>query len=307
MSYYENVYPELDEVVCCQLSEFSDHGVYFILNEYENKKGFLPDTEMTKKIYYEKKKYFNYVKFYPLVVTNIDFNKGNIDLSHSKIKNDERDKYIKYFEYTMNIYRLTEEFSRLSQIPVNSILPLTMWKYITKNDIENSQKKFKSLLEKPGDFVTHAKDKYPDEADLFVNSLSSRITSTKMVFHKYIELTFYCDNPLDEIKQVLNFDNYDNIKIEYVNAPVYRIIAECSIDISDPRSDIIYKCMMENKERENNYLVKVTNKINIDIFDDIINVIKSRINDKKINFVDSDLYLAKDKEISVKYLPKNKN
>ena len=52
------------------------------------------DTEMEKKIYYVKRKYFNFKKVYPMLVMDINFDKETIDLSHKRIKSDNRDKYI---------------------------------------------------------------------------------------------------------------------------------------------------------------------------------------------------------------------
>ncbi len=309
MSYYENNYPEINEVVYVKINSFSEHGIYCNLIEYNNKEGFLQNTELDKKIYYDRKKYFNFQKVYPMLVTDINFDKGHIDLSHCKIKAEDRDKYIKYFDYLSKIYRLSEEFSKVSQLSLNDILPLTMWKFVKKDNIENSQKTFKSILEKPQNFIDHAKDIYPAQSLEFVDNLSSRITSTTMTLYRNFNMTFYCDNAIDEIKKILDFsDVQTNVKLEYVNAPIYRLIVECKFDFEDKRNNIIEKSIelhnMKIKNGEKIDYVKILGDIQVDEFTKIENLIKERIKDKKIKFEIGDTLLAKEKEITVKYLQK---
>lgn len=309
MSYYENNYPEINEVVYVKINSFSEHGIYCDLIEYNNAEGFLQNTEMDKKIYYDRKKYFNFSKVYPMIVIDINFDKGHIDLSHSKIKPEDRDKYIKYFDYLSKIYRLSEEFSKISQLPMNDVLPLTMWKFVKKDNIENSQKTFKSILEKPQNFIDHAKEIYPTQSIKFIDNLSSRITSTTMTLYRNIDLNFYCDNAVDEIKKILDFtDVQTNVKIEYINAPTYRLIVECKFDFEDKRNSIIDKSIEIHNEKLKNGdkidYVKIIGDIYVSEFDEIENLIKERIKGKKIKFEIGDTLLAKEKEITVKYLQK---
>lgn len=309
MSYYENNYPEINEVVYVKIRSFSEHGIYCNLIEYNNKEGFLQNTEMDKKIYYDRKKYFNFTKTYPMIVTDIDFDKEHIDLSHSKINVNDRDTYIKYFDYLSKIYRLTEEFSKISQLSMNDVLPLTMWKFVKKDSIENSQKTFKSILEKPQNFIDHTREIYPDQSLKFINDLTSRITSTTMTLYRNFNISFYCDNAIDEIKKILDFsDVKTNVKLEYINAPIYRLIVECKFDSEDKRNSIIEKSVdMHNiklKNGEKNDYVKIIGDIQIDEFEEIENLIKDRISGKKIKFETGDTLLAKEKEITVKYLQK---
>lgn len=311
MSYYENVYPEIDEVVYVKIKSFSDNGIYCELIEYNNKEGFLPFTELDKRIYYDKKKYFNFIKVYPMLVLDINFEKEHIDLSHSKIKSDDRDRYIKYFDYISKIYRLSEEFSKITNLSLNDVLPLTMWKFVKKDEIEDSQKKFKLLLEKPQKFIDHTKEIYPEQSIEFVDNLTSRITSTTMTIYQNFNLKFYCENAIDEIKKVLDFSTFDkNIKVEYVNAPTYRLVIECKFDSDDVRNNIIEKSIekhnndVKNGELKLSDLVKIINNIEIEEVEKIKNIINERIKDKKIEFEMGDSFLAKEREITIKYLQK---
>lgn len=309
MSYYSNSYPEIDEVVFVSVSSFSDYGIFCTLVEYGNKEGFLPDTEIDKKIYYDKKKYFSSKKIYPMVVIGINFEKEHIDLSHRKIKPDDRDKHIKYFDYISKIYRLTEEFSKISKITLNDLLPLTMWQLINKDDIENSQQKFKAILERPVQFIDHAKTTYPSESNEFLDNMCSRISSTTMTINQNFNLIAYCDNAINELKNILHFENLDKtIKIEYVNAPTYRFVVECKFD--DERNDLINKYIdihqkkIKEKVCNQSDLVKLGYDIFIEEVDKYAGLIKQKIDGKKFHFELGDVFLTKEREITIKYLPK---
>lgn len=276
MSYYENYYPEINEVVYVIVSAISENGVYCTLLEYEHKEGFLADTEMDKKIYYVKKKYFAIGKKMPMMVIDIDFNRDQIDLSHKQIKDDDRDKYIKYFDYMTKMYRLSMEFSKFSNINLTEILPLTMWKFAPKTNLIQSKETFKQILENPHDYLSETKKLYSDQTDQYLESMQSRISNTKMVVAHPFKLIINSGNYVNEINSIfdIKFENSDVIKIEYKNAPIYHIVIEGSNE---------EKCNQIFKEWYKIISEKIINK---DIFFELID----------------DKVFVKDSEISIRYL-----
>lgn len=86
MSYYETDYPNLNEVVFVTIDNFTDDAIYCRLVEYKNKEGFLPITELDKKVQPNPKKHFSEKKVYPMIVMDVDTDKGVIDVSYRRIK-----------------------------------------------------------------------------------------------------------------------------------------------------------------------------------------------------------------------------
>jgi translation initiation factor 2 alpha subunit (eIF-2alpha) len=291
MSYYNKNYPEIDEVVFVKISSVTEHGIYCKLIEYNNKEGFLINKELDRKIYYIREKYFIKNKVFPMMVTNIDiyndnsddddndnddgYKKYQIDLSHRKIKSDERDKYIKYFQYVDRMYRLTSEFSSMCNIMMKSILPLTMWRVMSKENLETSQEKYKSILENPDNFFEGSKKLFPSESNNFLDNMTSRISSTTMTIHQDFNLIVYCDNAIDKLRDILYYID-ENIRIEYVNSPQYKIIVEGK---NNEECDLLLNkclCAINNKIKNEN--------------------IKFNLGEKKI---------VREREISIKHLPQN--
>lgn len=291
MSYYSNNYPEFDEVVFVTITSITEDCVYCNLIEYNNKEGLLMSKEMDRKIYYIRKKYFVPGKVYPMLITNIvilnnnlddecddECNNGKrnyrIDLSHKKIKSNERDKYIKYFQYVSRMYRLTSEFASMSNLMMKSILPLTMWRLMDKENLETSQQKYKSILEKPDDFIEGARGLFPSESNDFLDNMTSRISSTTMTIHQDFDLIIYCNNAVNELKNVLDYSS-ENLRIEYINSPQYKIIVEGKSD--DGCNQLLNDCL---------------------------EVIKERIENKNMKFQLGKKEIVKEREITIKCLPK---
>lgn len=327
MMYYKNEFPEIKEVVFVKINDYSENVIYCSLIEYGNIEGiltdseidmkffqkkmdrFLSDSDIKKKLFNVKKKYFSQSKIYPMMVIDINFNDNIIDLSHKAIKPEDRDKYIKQFHYMTLIYKLTEEFSKISKIMMSELLPHTMWKLISKNELENSQRKFTKLLEKPHEFISHTKEIYPSESNDFLDNFVSRITCTTCIIHQLFSLKVYCENAIEVLKQILIIDDIDeNIKIECIKPPIYRFVIKCEID--DEQYDLINKYIEEHEENIKNETVKqcdfikIGNEINIEPLNKFIHLLQDKIKmknkNKEICFELLNKFLVKEKEITVK-------
>jgi translation initiation factor 2 alpha subunit (eIF-2alpha) len=277
MSYYETDYPSLNEVVFVIIEKFTNDAIYCRLVEYDNKQGFLPITELDKKVQPNPKKHFTEKKVYPMIVMNVDIDKGVIDVSYRRIKECDREKYLEKFDYFSKIFRLTREISLLSNILMDNILPLTMWKVLQKDTIENSKEIYDMILDNPSSYMENIVTDKPMEAKILEN-IESRITRTQMTIHQEFDLIIACNGAIDVLKNILNYSD-DNLIIEYVNAPKYRIVVngkteqECDITLQ--------KCIHVLKERT--------------------------LNSHKIMFKIGNKTVVKERELIIKYLTKNQN
>jgi translation initiation factor 2 subunit 1 len=309
MSYYRNEYPDINDTVIVRIESFSEHGIYCRLIEYGDKEGLLLYSELDKKVYKDRHNYFNFKNKYPMTVINIDYEKGLIDLSHKKMKSDDIDLHLKNFHSASQIYRLTEEFSELTGIGLEELLPLTMWEIMKKDDLHSSHKKLKSILQKPDNFVNNAKKIFPSQSGDYLDSLSSRISSTTVIIHQNFDLIVYSNDAINEIKKLLNFPGMDsNVKIEYINSPTYRFIVECKFD--DERNELIdnyvesHKQNIKDKNNSHNDHAKLGSDVCIEEINRCVNILKEKIKDKNIHFELGDKYLFKEREVNIRYLPK---
>ncbi|ATZ80727.1 eukaryotic translation initiation factor eIF-2 alpha [Bodo saltans virus] len=253
-TYYGNDYPKSNEVVFVVISEFSDDSIYCDLVEYGCKKGLLQRKELDKKIRYNPKKHFFENKVYPMLVLDVDELHGHIDLNYSRIKEKEREQYMENFNYFSKLYNMMHEFIVLSSLNSGLIYPQTLWKFLQKDNIDNSRELFLSIMDEPGIILDEIKNEHPNEVTNYLIDLEPRIIKTSMFINQEFKLALTCSNAVDALKEILRINNPD-FKIEYINAPKYRIIAEGKTQ--QECYEKIEKCLEEIKKNMDRFQNKV--------------------------------------------------
>lgn len=277
MHYYENDLPTINEIVFVKVYKIGKDAIYCKLIEYGNAEGFLPKTELDKGTYNNAEGVFKEKKIYPMAIIPIfdattgealiaDKN-GTIQLSYRRVKICERDDYVRKFEYMAKIYRLTNEIATLSNTTLDVVLPVTMWKYVQKSDLNNTKELYTAILDNPQSYVKNI-----PELSKAIENIESRITRTSMTVHQEFEFVVLCNNAVDVIKEILDHKDNDST-VEYVSAPRYRIVVE------------------GNSEKECDDKIKKC-----------ITLLKSRIVDRKIIFEITTRKIIKEREVSLKFL-----
>lgn len=262
MSYYETNYPNLNEVVFVTIDNFTDDAIYCRLVEYKNKEGFLPITELDKKVQPNPKKHFSEKKVYPMIVMDVDAAKGVIDVSYRRIKEIDREKYLEKFDYFSRIYRLTTEISLLYNMLMDNILPFTMWRVLQKDSIENSKEIHDMILDNPASYVETIIADNPIETKKILENIESRITRTQLIIHQNFELAVACNEAVNVLKNILSYTD-DRLTVEYVNAPKYRIVVNGKTE--QECDDKLRKCLNTLQERvgsdRNKIMFKIEKKV----------------------------------------------
>src|SRR3989344_5118505 len=261
MSYYGSNYPKQWEIVYVTISHFSDDKggiIYCKLVEYENKEGVLSTKELDKDMAKNPKKSLTENKIYPMIVTAVDENREWIELTYKRIKKKEREIYLDKFNYISKIYGLTKELSQFTNIMINDILPVTMWRVLSKDDLDDSRDKFYTIMEDLKSYVEPIMHTHPDQVNQFLQNAQSRIINTRMTIHQEFDICVICCKAVEILKNILYYDNDrdDSIKIEYVNAPKYRIIvkgtAENECDIKLQKVLDLLKCRINENDTSGN-------------------------------------------------------
>jgi translation initiation factor 2 alpha subunit (eIF-2alpha) len=85
--YYKDEFPNVDDIVMCQIMKNDNTGVHVILIEYNDRPGFIPLEEVSSRRVRNIHKILKDGDLYPLHVISIDTQKGYIDLSNKYINN----------------------------------------------------------------------------------------------------------------------------------------------------------------------------------------------------------------------------
>lgn len=87
MFYYKEQFPNVDDIVMCEVVSNDDVGVHVTLLEYNDRRGFIPLDEVSSKRVRNIHKILKNGDQYPLHVISVDTQKGYIDLSNKYINN----------------------------------------------------------------------------------------------------------------------------------------------------------------------------------------------------------------------------
>jgi translation initiation factor 2 alpha subunit (eIF-2alpha) len=85
--YYKEQFPNVDDIVMCEVISNDNTGVHVSLIEYNNRPGFIPLEEVSSKRVRNIHKILKDGEQYPLHVISVDRQKGYIDLSNKYINN----------------------------------------------------------------------------------------------------------------------------------------------------------------------------------------------------------------------------
>jgi translation initiation factor 2 subunit 1 len=248
MLYYGKKLPLVDDVVFVYVSEFSTNGTYCKLIEYDDREGFILNTELDKRVY-DPKKVFEMGEIYPMsVLSSTD---TGIDLSYKKIKSDTRKDLLFSFSTIQKICTLVKEFTYLTKIPLPTVLENTTWKIFDEKRLVNSKEIYLSILRNPSVFTGGIEKNYPDETKTFLENLSERITTTNMVVHQNFDLMICDEDSVSKLKEVLTYDEEKNTQVKYVSSPKYQIVVTGS-DEGDIDQKI-EKCLNHMKSKMKSY------------------------------------------------------
>lgn len=268
MLYYNKIEPLIDDIVFVKISKTTNGGVYCKLIEYNNIEGLILNTELDRKSRDDKSIYritdlkkFNNETIYCARVLRIN-NQGqpnvNVDLSYKSVNIELREELIENFGYINKIRNLCDEIVYFSSLDENTVYENT----IRKLDFTNpAMPLYYDFLKMPEKFVEHLVQIYPDQSMLFVENMKSRITFTKMTVEQPFELLIYDTDAINKLRDILTY-NKDNINVECVSSPIYKIIStnysleECNKDITECFKSLEqktkkYKATINLKSRKN--------------------------------------------------------
>merc|ERR1711862_136742 len=87
--YYENRYPEIDDVVMVNVRSIADMGAYVHLLEYKNIEGMILLSELSRRRIRSMNKLIRIDTIEPVVVIRVDEEKGYIDLSKRRVGKED--------------------------------------------------------------------------------------------------------------------------------------------------------------------------------------------------------------------------
>ena len=231
-NYYNKSNPNTDEIVFVKIKEFSENGTYCEMIEYSNKEGFIPNTELDRKVK-DPKKCFKFEVIYPVLIVSNDY---STYLSYKRIKPDTREKLVHDFLFVSKLLRIIDELIYVTKLDKTYVYNNTIRKLLD-NGTSNPIELFNNILKNPNVLLEHMVEEYPDLMKEFYDNLTKRTNKSDMIVSKTFELNVLDEDAISKIKEILLYNN--SIEIKHVSSPKYNFIVsagsydECIAKIND--------------------------------------------------------------------------
>jgi len=110
MRFYNNIYPEIDDIVICRVKKIQNDAIYVSLLEYDNIEGMVQLANASTR---RKKRSICLLKEnkqYPLLVIAIDEKNGYLDLSNKYLAEEDKDSANERYSIYSKVIRLFKDF-----------------------------------------------------------------------------------------------------------------------------------------------------------------------------------------------------
>jgi len=232
--FYEQKYPEVDDVVMVNVRSIADMGAYVHLLEYNNIEGMILLSELSRRRIRSINKLIRVGRTEPVVVIRVDKDKGYIDLSKRRVSKED-------------IERCTEKYSKAKA--VNSIVRhvAEILGFKTNEELEDLYRKtawyFETKSKKQGTAYDYFKQSVADPSLLndlgldenmkavLVENIQRKLTQQAVKIRADFECSCFTYEGIDAVKDALRagiaVGNPEiPIKINLIAPPVY--VMTCS-------------------------------------------------------------------------------
>lgn len=253
--HYKKKFPSIDDVVLAKVLNISEYGIEVSLNEYNNIRGFINCSEVSRKKKVNFNKLLTVGKDVFLHVIQVDEVKCMIDLSKRTISDDDIKQFTETHRLHMQLYNLFKQlYMKIYDLKVENIDQDNLHKFLS-HTLFDIQTEFENtyLIEKLINKETNSEiiDSIDFDSINSINSINfnsinatqfklilddfidKKINRTKQELTETIKLMTYSATGLTDIKYVLDYKSFMefeeltkdfDIRINYISGSVYHII-----------------------------------------------------------------------------------
>ncbi|CAH2351503.1 eukaryotic translation initiation factor 2 subunit alpha [[Candida] railenensis] len=223
--YYENKYPEVDEVVMVNVQEIAEMGAYVKLLEYDNIEGMVLLSELSRRRIRSIQKLIRVGKNEVAVVLRVDKEKGYIDLSKRRVSAEDIVKCDERYNKSKAVHSILRHCAEKFSISLEELYQTIGWPLSRK--FGHAYDAFKLSITDPTIFdgVTAPSKDVLEELKLYI---SRRLTPQPIKIRADIEVSCFSYEGIDAIKKALKAAEDESteqmiVKAKLVAAPLYVI------------------------------------------------------------------------------------
>lgn len=226
--FYENKYPEVDEVVMVNVQEIAEMGAYVKLLEYDNIEGMVLLSELSRRRIRSIQKLIRVGKNEVAVVLRVDKEKGYIDLSKRRVSAEDIVKCDERYNKSKAVHSILRHCAEKFNISLEELYSSIGWPLSRKYG--HVYDAFKISITDPSvyDDIIPPSPAILEELKLYI---SRRLTPQAIKIRADVEVSCFSYQGIDAIKQALQAaetvsSDLMQIKAKLVAAPLYVITVQ---------------------------------------------------------------------------------
>jgi len=232
--FYEQKYPEIDDVVMVNVRSIADMGAYVHLLEYNNIEGMILLSELSRRRIRSINKLIRVGRTEPVVVIRVDKDKGYIDLSKRRVSKEDiercTEKYSKAKAVNSIVRHVAEILGLKTDDELEDLYKKTAWYFETKSKKQGTAYDyFKQSVADPSLLNDLGLDEKTKQ--VLVENIQRKLTQQAVKIRADFECSCFTYEGIDAVKDALRagiaVGNPEiPIRINLIAPPVY--VMTCS-------------------------------------------------------------------------------
>eukprot|EP00038_Savillea_parva_P019518 m.27750 g.27750 ORF g.27750 m.27750 type:complete len:339 (+) comp4447_c0_seq1:157-1173(+) len=246
--FYEQKFPEVDDVVMVNVRSIAEMGAYVTLSEYNDIEGMILLSELSRRRIRSIQKLLRVGRSECVVVLRVDKEKGYIDLSKRRVSAEETAKCEEKFNKGKAVNSILRHVAATQNVDVEELYKQSAWK-LDKifGGPAKSYDAFKLAITENPEIWSHITLE-PSLKEALIDQVKRRLTPQPVKIRSLIEVACYAYEGINAVKEALHAglalseENLE-IKINLIAPPAYTVMTT-SLD-KDKGIALLRQCLEE--------------------------------------------------------------
>lgn len=226
--FYENKFPEVDDVVMVNVQQIAEMGAYVKLLEYDNIEGMILLSELSRRRIRSIQKLIRVGKNDVVVVLRVDREKGYIDLSKRRVTSEDIIKCEERYQKSKTVHSILRYCAEKFQIPLEQLYETIAWPLSRKFGHAYDAFKLSIIDDSIWEGIEPPSAEILEELKAYI---SRKLTPQAVKIRADVEVSCFSYKGIDAVKEALQAaedmsTEQMQIKVKLVAAPLYVITTQ---------------------------------------------------------------------------------
>lgn len=218
-------WPDEGDLIVGTVHKVLGYGAFAALEEYEGKEAFIHISEVSSGWVKNIRDYVRENQKIVARVLRVNPKKGHVDVSMKRIREDQRTRKIQQWKIEQKAEKLLEISAELIGKDLDTAYDEIGYKII--DEFGDLYEAFETAAEE-GENALKSRDIDGEWAKTISEVAQKNISPPEVQITGYIDLKSYAPNGVEVIKKALGSVEEENIQVQCVGAPRYRLIVKSS-------------------------------------------------------------------------------